>query len=101
MMEIFAAVHESGPGRYCCKSPKTPSVKFFERNEAHYDSLTNMAPRPLAKPPVSLSRGDEVPHIFIRKSHQRARKILIRSGKRLLQQNLPIADSCTAAKQHL
>src|ERR1700738_3638644 len=59
-----------------------------------------MAPRPLAKPPVSLSRGDEVPHIFIRKSHQRARKILIRSGKRLLQQNLPIADSCTAQKSH-
>jgi hypothetical protein len=67
MMEIFAAVHESGPGRYCCKSPKTPSVKFFERNEAHYDSLINMAPRPLAKPPVSLPRGDEVPsHIYPR-----------------------------------
>src|SRR6516162_9151313 len=44
-----------------------------------------MAPRPLAKPPVSLSVGDEVPHIFIRESHQRARKILIISGKRLLQ----------------
>ena len=70
---------------------KIPGVKFFERNEAHYDSLINMAPRPLAKPPVSLSRGDEVPHIFIRESHQRARKILISSGKRLLQQNLPEA----------
>ena len=64
-----------------------PSTKFFERNEAHHDSLINMAPRPLARPPVSLSRGDEVPHIFIRESHQRARKILISSGKRLLQQN--------------
>src|ERR1700730_12154885 len=31
-----------------------------------------MAPRPLAKPPVSLSRGDEVPHVFIGESHQRA-----------------------------
>jgi hypothetical protein len=42
--------------------------------------------------PVSLSRGDEVPHIFIRESHQRARKILISGGKRFLQQNLPVAD---------
>jgi hypothetical protein len=54
-----------------------------------------MAPRPLAK--LSLSRGDEVPHVFIGESHQRARKILISSGKRLLQQNLPTSDSCTAA----
>src|ERR1700730_10403529 len=37
----------------------------------------NMAPRPLAKPPVSSSLGDEVPHIFIRESNQRPRKILI------------------------
>jgi hypothetical protein len=29
----------------------------------------------LAKPPASFSRGDEVPRIFIRESHQRARKI--------------------------
>jgi hypothetical protein len=57
-----------------------------------------MAPRPLAKLPVTLSRGDEVPHVFIGESHQRARKILISSAKRLLQQNLPIGDSCTAAK---
>jgi hypothetical protein len=40
-----------------------------------------MAPRPLAKSPVSFSLGDEVPHIFIRESHQRPRKILISGGK--------------------
>ena len=50
---------------------------FFERNKAKLCSPINMAPRPLAKPSVSLSRGDEVPRIFIRESHQRARKILI------------------------
>src|SRR6476646_5358708 len=51
----------------CCKSPKMPGVKFFERNEARHDLLINMAPRPLARPPVSLSRGDEVPsHIYPR-----------------------------------
>jgi hypothetical protein len=81
--------------------PKIPGDDSFERNEAKLCSPINMAPRPLSKPPVSLSLGDEVPHIFMRESHQRPRKILISSGKRLLQQNLPIADSCTAAKQHL
>ena len=40
-----------------------------------------MASRPLSKPPVSFSLGDEVPHIFIRESHQRPRKILIGGGK--------------------
>src|ERR1700724_518422 len=44
------------------------------------------------------SLGDEVPHIFIRESHQRPRKILISGGKRLFQQHRPLPDSCTAAK---
>ena len=83
----FAAVHESAIGRYCCKSPKIPGCNFFERNEAKLYSPINMAPRPLAKPPVSLSQGHEVPHIFVRESHQRPRKILISGGKGLLQQN--------------
>jgi hypothetical protein len=77
--------------QFCCKSPKILGVKFFERNEAHYDSLITMAPRPLARPPVSFSSGDEVPRIFIRESHLRARKIWISSGKRLLQQNRHIS----------
>src|ERR1700731_5269032 len=91
-MRVFAALQESGNGRYCCKSPKIPGGDFFERNEANLCSPINMAPRPLAKPPVSLSRGDEVPHVFIGESHQRARKILISSGKRLLQQNRHLAS---------
>src|SRR5580700_7864604 len=95
-MRVFAALQESGNGRYCCKSRKIPGGDFFERNEANLCSPINMVPRPLAKLPVSLSRGDEVPHVFIGESHQRARKSLISSGKRLLQQNLPTADSRTA-----
>jgi hypothetical protein len=83
--------------RFCCKSRKIPGDDFFERNEAKLCSPFNMAPRPLAKSPVSFSLGDEVPHIFVRESHQQPRKILISGGKRLLQQNLPAADSCTAA----
>jgi hypothetical protein len=46
-----------------------------------------MAPGPLSKSPVGFSLGDEVPHIFIRESHQRPRKILISGGKRLFQQH--------------
>src|SRR6516165_3807593 len=86
----------SAPGRYCCKSPKILRDDFLERNEAKLWSPFNMAPRPLAKSPVSFSRGDEVPHIFIRESHQRARKILISSGKRLLQQNRHRAANISA-----
>jgi hypothetical protein len=26
---LFAAVHESGFGRYCCKSPKLPGANFL------------------------------------------------------------------------
>src|ERR1700738_1091686 len=96
-----AVAPESAVGRFCCKSRKIPGDVFFERNEAKLCSPSNMAPRPLAKPPVSLSLGDEVPHIFIRETHQRPRKILISGGKRLLQQNLPQPDSCTAANSSL
>jgi hypothetical protein len=47
---------------------------------------------------VSLSSGDEVPHIFTRKLRLRPGEFLITSAKRLLQQYLPQADSCIAAK---
>jgi hypothetical protein len=41
---------------------------------------------------ASLSSGNEVPHIFTRKSHVRPKEIVITSAKRLLQQNLPGGD---------
>jgi ABC-type uncharacterized transport system substrate-binding protein len=46
---------------------------------------------------VSLSSGDEVPHIFTRKSRLRPKEFLISSAKRLLQQNLPraVASNCS------
>src|SRR6516164_4963077 len=68
-----------------------PSRDFFERNEAKLCSPINTAPRPLSKPPVSFSLEDEVPHIFIRESHQWPRKILISGGQRLFQQHRPVA----------
>src|ERR1039458_4116991 len=57
-----------------------------------------MASGLLPKSPVSSSLCDEVPHIFIPKSHLEPREFLISSAKRLLQHNLPIADSRTAIK---
>src|SRR5664279_439038 len=51
-----------------------------------------MASGLLPKSPVSSSLCDEVPHIFIQKSHLEPREFLISSAKRLLQHNLPQAD---------
>jgi hypothetical protein len=48
--------------------------------------------------PASLSSGNEIPHIFTRKSRVQPKEILIASAKRLLQQNLPQADYRSAAK---
>src|ERR1035437_9128832 len=48
-----------------------------------------MASGLLPKSPVSSSLCDEVPHIFIPKSHLEPREFLISSAKRLLQQYLP------------
>src|ERR1017187_3552797 len=57
-----------------------------------------MASGLLPKSPVSSSLCDKVPHIFIPISHLEPREFLISSAKRLLQQYLPKADSCTATK---
>src|ERR1019366_3610009 len=51
-----------------------------------------MASDLLPKSPVSSSLCNEVPHIFIPKSHLEPREFLISSAKRLLQQNRTIAD---------
>ncbi|HWX33286.1 MAG TPA: hypothetical protein VNZ53_38395, partial [Steroidobacteraceae bacterium] len=58
----FAALHESGNGRFCCKSLKTPGDKFPARRQNKPRSLIDVASGSLARSPVSLSPGDEVPH---------------------------------------
>src|ERR1700730_398400 len=47
----------------------------------------DVAPITLPRSPASLSSGNEVPHIFTRKSRVQPKEILITSAKRLLQQN--------------
>src|SRR3954471_12269646 len=94
---LFAAVHESGSGRLCCKSLKTPGDKFPARSRNKPRSLIDVASGSLPKSPVSLSPGDEVPHMFTRKPRLQLEKFAINGAKRLLQHNLPIATKCTAA----
>src|SRR6202022_1014236 len=95
---LFAAMHESGYGRYCCKSPKLPGANFLAVKKSDRRPPIDVAPITLPRSPASLSSGNGVPHIFTRKSRVQPKKILVTSARRLLQQNLPTADSCTAAK---
>jgi hypothetical protein len=83
----FVAVHESGCGRYCCKSPKLPGTNFSGVKKSDLRPPMDVASITLRRSPVSLSSGDEVPHIFTRKSRLRPKEFLITSAKRLLQQN--------------
>jgi hypothetical protein len=84
--------------RYCCKSPKLPGDNFPAVRRSDRRPPIYVVSIALPRSPVSLSSGDEVPHIFTRKSRLQPGEFLITSAKRLLQQNLPIADICTAAK---
>jgi hypothetical protein len=83
--------------RYCCKSPKLPGPKFLAVKRSDLRPPINVAPITLPRSPASLSSGNEVPHIFTRKSRLRSKEFLISSAKRLLQQNLPQGDICSAA----
>jgi hypothetical protein len=87
----------SGLCRYCCKSPKLPGANFLAVKKSDRRPPIDVASITLRRSPVSLSSGDEVPHIFTRKSRLRPKEFLIASAKRLLQQNRPQADICSAA----
>ena len=89
----------SGYGRYCCKSPKLPGANFLAVKKSDRRPRIDVASITLPRSPTSLSSRNEVPHIFTRKSCVRPKEILITSAKRLLQQNLPEADSCSAANR--
>ena|SRR5215204_1507980 len=62
-------------GRLCCKSLKTAGDKFPARRRNKPASLIDVASGSLPKSPVSLSPGDEVPHMFTRNPRLTARKI--------------------------
>src|SRR6266446_2551402 len=89
----------SAHGRLCCKSPKLPGDDFLVVRRSDRRTPLCAASTTLPRSPVSLSVGDEVPHIFTRRSLLKPGEFLITSAKRLLQHNLPLADSCSAAKR--
>src|SRR5205085_11652611 len=76
----------------CCKSPKLPGDDFLAVRRSDRLPPTCVISITLSRSPVSLSSGDEVPHIFTRKSRLQPGEFLITSAKRLLQQYLPKAD---------
>src|SRR5438876_8959915 len=78
--------------RYCCKSPKLPGDNFPAIRRSDRRPPICVVSITLPRSPVSLSSGDEVPHIFTRKSRLQPGEFLITSAKRLLQQYLPWAD---------
>src|SRR3954465_12093434 len=90
----YAVAHVRGNAmcRLCCKSLKTPGDKFPARSRNKPRSLIDVASGSLPKSPVSLSPGDEVPHMFTRKPRLQLEKFAINGAKRLLQHNLPEAD---------
>jgi hypothetical protein len=84
---LAARVSTSRSCRFCCKSLKTPGDKFPARRQNKPRSLVDVASGSLARSPVSLSPGDEVPHMFTRKPHLQLEKFAVNGAKRLLQQN--------------
>jgi hypothetical protein len=90
---FVSAVGTSVQCRLCCKSLKTPGDKFPARSRNKPRSLIDVASGSLPKSPVSLSPSDEVPHIFTRKPRLQPEKFAINGAKRLLQHNLPVADT--------
>jgi hypothetical protein len=75
------------------KVPNCPSAYFPAVKKPDRRPPVDLASITLPRSPASLSSGDEVPHIFQPKEISTTT-----SARRLLQQNLPIEVSCSAAK---
>src|ERR1700724_3573585 len=88
----LAHPNASGSCRYCCKSPKLPGANFLAVKKSDRRPRIDVASITLPRSPASLSSGDEVPHIFTRKSRLWPKEFLIASAKRLLQQNRHFAS---------
>src|SRR6516225_2532451 len=84
--------------RYCCKSPKSLGANISAVKKLHRRPLIRVSSIALRGSSVNLSSGDEVPHIFTRKSRVQPKEILMTSAKGLLQQNLPGPDVSRCSK---
>src|SRR3954452_9259073 len=85
----------------CCKSPKLPGDDFLAVRRSDRRTPVCVASITLPRSPVSLSVGDEVPHIFTRKSRLQPGEFLITSAKRVLQHGVigVIPGSCRTKAQ--
>src|ERR1700730_5217441 len=73
--------------RYCCKSPKLPAANFSAVKKSDRRPPVDVTSITFPRSPASFPSGDEVPHIFTRKSRVQPKEILIRSAKKVLQTN--------------
>src|SRR3984893_9233993 len=78
--------------RCSSKSPKLPGANFSAARQFDPRSSIDIASITLARSHVSLSSGDEVPHILTRNSRPRSGEFLITSAKRLFQQHRHNSD---------
>src|ERR1700735_538961 len=78
--------------RLCCKSRKLQVHESLAKTRSGKQSPIRTDAIALSKSPVSLTLGDEAPHILTRKSRLQPLEFLIISAKRLLQHNRPQAD---------
>src|SRR5260370_36068586 len=75
------------------KSPKLPGANLPAVKKSDRRPPIDVASITLPRSPASLSAGNEVPHIFTRKSRVQPKEILITSAKRLFQQHRPEGDT--------
>src|SRR5665213_2340957 len=88
---------KSALGRLCCKSRKSQGDELFAETRNVKHSPIRMTSIALPKSPVSLTCGDEIPHIFTRQPRLQPAEFLIPSAKRLLQQYRHLADNPAAS----
>src|SRR5256886_11317567 len=96
----ISAPSMSALGRLCCKSPKLPGDKILAIRRTNRRPPIYAASVTLPSSPASSSSGNEVPHIFTRKSRLQPGEFLVTSAKRLLQQYRHQTD-LSAALNHV
>src|SRR5262245_49429596 len=98
---LFAAVHESAFGRLCCKSLFPLVIKNSPGFKRDFRVKMWGTSSPDDKLAGDFGNVIEATQIGGRRSNRFMAGKLSPANFRLLQQFLPIADSCTAAKARL
>ena len=92
MAGLFISSPRSLMSRLCCKSRKLQGHESLAKTRSGKQSPIRTDAIALSKSPVSLTLGDEAPHILTRKSRLQPLEFLIISAKRLLQHNPAVSD---------